>query len=394
VEYEGAEDEMSGVLRIGVIGVGGMGQGHCRTMARVEELSLCAVCDTDAATAEAVATAHGVPGFTAYRELLRAGLCEAVLIATPHPQRPSIARACLAAGLHVLSEKPLSERIGSAEAMVQAAERAGLVLAVDFQRRTEPAIAAAIRLVRQGALGRLYRRTLISPEFRSQAYYDSGGWRATWRGEGGGVMMNQAPHVLDIFVSLGGMPSRVLGRVETRMHRIEVEDHAEALLEYPDGGTGYFMCSTCEAGPGQMIELFGDRGKLCWRNGVLELQRFETPIAEFNARNKKMWGSPACETESVPVVAPPGYEAGHIDILRNFARSVLYGEPLIAPGADGLLSLELANAVWLSAARGGWLELPVSRRAYDRFLAARRRHAAGTQTESVSQRETDPRLGA
>jgi len=259
-----------GKVRFGVIGVGGMGQGHCNSLKRVEEAVLTAVCDIDPNTAKQVGETHGVPYFLRHRDLIRSGLCDAVIIATPHPPRPPIAVDCARAGIHILCEKPLSERVSTADKIIAAAKETGVAFAVDFQRRTEPAFRKALEIVRSGALGRIYRRTLISPEYRSQAYYDSGGWRATWKGEGGGVMMNQSPHILDLFILLGGKPSRVWGRTETRLHNIEVEDHAEAVLEYPDGGTGYFYCSTCEAGPGQMIEIFGDKGKLCYRNGKLQ----------------------------------------------------------------------------------------------------------------------------
>lgn len=375
------------VVRMGVVGVGGMGQGHCKTMKGVEEMKLTAVCDIDPVTAEKVGAEHGVPWFQRHRDLIRSGLCDAVLIATPHPPRPPIAIDAMKAGLHVLSEKPLSERVSTADKMIAAARETGVVFAVDFQRRTEPAFKKAIELVRSGVLGQVYRRTLISPEYRSQAYYDSGGWRATWAGEGGGVMMNQSPHVLDLFILLGGMPCRVTGNTETRLHHIEVEDLAEASLVYPDGGTGHFYCSTCEAGPGQMIEIFGDEGKLCWRNGQLKLYRFDPPIAEFTRTSEKMWGGPKCEEVEVEV---PDGPRGHINILRNFARSILFGEPLVSPGAEGIRSLELANAVWLSAYRGRPVDLPLSRPAYDRFLARMRRESTFEKTVRGSHRETDP----
>ncbi len=374
-------------VRFGVIGVGGMGQGHCRTLAKADEAVLTAVCDIDPATAKKVGEEHGVRWFRRHKDLIRSGLCDAVIIATPHPVRPAIAIDCARAGIHLLCEKPLSERVSTAEKVVNAAREAGVALAVDFQRRTEPAFRKALELVRSGALGRIYRRTLISPEYRSQAYYDSGGWRATWKGEGGGVMMNQAPHIMDMFIQLGGKPCRVIGRCETRLHDIEVEDHAEALLEYPDGGTGYLYCSTCEAGPGQMIEVFGDKGKLCFRNGRLQFWRFEPAIARFTKENTAMWARPEC-TET-PLELEEQEQRGHINIIRNFARHILSGESLVSPGVEALDSLELANAVWLSSYRSKPVELPLNRGAYDRFLAAKRRTSVSRKTVR-EHRETDP----
>jgi predicted dehydrogenase len=319
--------------------------------------------------------------------LLAAGLCDAVLIATPHPERPPIAIDAMKAGLHVISEKPLSERISTADAMVATAKETGVVLGIMFQRRTEPVLAKAIEIAKSGVLGKVNRTTMISPEYRSQAYYDSGGWRATWAGEGGGVMMNQSPHILDLFVQIGGKPSSVYGRVETRLHHIEVEDIGEAMLTYPDGGTGYLYCSTNEAGPGQMIEIFGDGGKLIYRDGVLKLYRFEPSITEFTRTSTKMWGGPTCTEEILDI---PEAECGHAVITRNFARHLLYDEPLIAPGEDGIASLELANAIWLSAHLGKPVELPISRAAYDAMLTRFRTESTFVKGVVGVHRETDP----
>jgi len=376
------------VVRFGVIGVGGMGQDHCKSIRDIEEAKLAAVCDHDAATGEKAGKEFHVPFFTSHKQLIRAKLCDAVLVATPHPLRPEIAVDCANAGLHILSEKPLSERVSTADKMIAVARRNNIVLGVDLPLRTEPEIVSAIEFVRGGGLGRVKRCVMILPKYRSQAYYDAGGWRGTWRGEGGGVMMNQSSHVLDLFILLGGMPRRVLGRAATRLHHIEVEDLAEAILEYPGGGTGYFYCSTNEAGPGEMIEIFGDAGKLCYRDGKLTLFRFEPPIAEFTRNNQQMWGSPKC-TE-LPVKIKDRKGSGYANIIRNFARHILFGDKLFAPGEEGLWSLELANAVYLSAHQGKPVDLPINRKAYDRFLAKMRKESTFRKNVIVDKRETDP----
>lgn len=378
---------LSGPIRFGVIGTGGMGQGHCDTIRSIRDARVTAICDIDEAVAKEVGAKHKAQGFTRHRELIRSGLCDAVIVATPHPVRPPIAIDAMRAGLHLLSEKPLSERVSTADRMVATAKKTGVAFAVMFQRRTEPALAKAIAIARSGALGKLHRITMISPEYRSQAYYDSGGWRATWSGEGGGVMMNQSPHILDLFIQLGGRPATVYGRTETRQHDIEVEDLAEAMLTYPGGGTGYFYCSTLEAGPGQMIEVFGEKGKLVYREKELKFYRFDTPISTFTRTNKSMWAAPKCVEQKLRIGKRP---SGHREIIKNFVRHLLRGEPLITPGEDGLLSLELANAVWLSADRGATVRIPLNRRAYDALL--KRKRAASTFVKKVkrTQRETDP----
>jgi predicted dehydrogenase len=373
-------------VRLAVIGTGGMGSHHCGTLGKVPEVKLVAICDIDPETAKRVGEKHGVPFFTNHQDLITAKLCDAVLIATPHPQRPAIAIDCMNAKLHVLSEKPLSEKVSSADQMVKTAKRKGVALAIMFQRRLEPPFAKAIELVKSGALGTIWRTTLISPEYRTQPYYDSGNWRATWSGEGGGVMMNQSPHVLDLFIQLGGMPSEVLGRVETRLHRIEVEDVAEAMLRYPGGGTGYFYCSTNELGPGQMIEIFGTQGKLCYRDKVLKFYRFSQSVPEFTFQTDKTWAAPECTEETLDI---PAVEWGQYSIIQNFARHLLNGEKLVSPGEDGVQSLELANAAWLSAQLGKPVKLPLSRKAYDKFLEKKR--AESTFVKKVKeQRATDP----
>lgn len=374
-------------LRIAVIGAGAMGQGHCSSIGRVPELRLTAVCDTHEETVRAVGSRFGVPAFTDVDALLAAGCADAALVAVPHPLHAAITLPCLAAGWHVLCEKPLADTVGAADAMLAAARARGVAFAVMFQRRTEPALAKAIEIVRGGQLGRLFRRTMISPEYRSQAYYDSGTWRATWSGEGGGVSMNQSPHILDLFILLGGMPCEVYGRMEIKLHRIEVEDLAEGMLTYPDGGHGYLYCSTNEAGPGQMIEIFGDQGKLLYRNGALTLYRFEPSVTEYTRTATGMWGGPQC-TE-VPVEINEA-ACGHGVITRNFARHILHGEPLLTPGEEGLASLELANALWLSASQGKPVTLPISRRAYDAFLEKKRKASTFQKGEVRVQRVTDP----
>jgi len=374
-------------VRFGVIGTGGMGRCHCGNFEKIKEARLTAICDIEPATAQKVGAEYRVPHFLHHKELIASRLCDAVLVATPHPVRPAIAIDCMKAGLHLLSEKPLSERVSTADRMIRTARKTQVAFGVMFQRRTEPAFIKALEIVRSGALGRVYRATLISPEYRSQAYYDSAGWRATWHGEGGGVMMNQAPHILDLFVQLGGKPSAVLGRAETRLHKIEVEDVAEALLTYPGGGSGTLYTSTNEPAPGQMIEVFGDKGKLVYRDDTLRFFLYEAPISEFTRTNASMWARPKTEEVKLEI---PQQDSGHYLIVKNFARHILHGEPLLSPGEDGLAPLELANAVWLSAHLKKPVKLPLNRRAYDNFLAAKRRKFKPPKARAPAQRVTDP----
>lgn len=378
-------------VRIGVIGVGGMGSGHCNSIQDIEEIELAAVVDIDGDRAREIGEKHDVPHFEHHGELLDAEMVDAVVVATPHYYHPPIAIDAFQAGLHVLSEKPIGVRVGYAEKMVKAARQNDRIFCVMFQRRTEPAIRKARELVASGELGEIRRTLLVSPEFRSQAYYDSGGWRATWAGEGGGPLMNQSPHIMDIFVQLGGMPEKVSGTTKTLMHEIEVEDQAEAVLEYENGAPGYFYVSTCEPGPGQIIQIWGEKGKLQFLDGDLSFTRYKTPVSEFSRTNTEMWASPEAEQVKLDL---PECDSGHHVILRNFARAILHGEELIAPGADGVNQLELANAIMLSSHLGETVRCPIDRQQFNELME----HLSATSSYDESQagqvkRETDPQFG-
>jgi len=356
-------------VRFGIVGVGCMGLGHCDNIKIVEEAELTAICDIEQAKAEKVGHDYGVPFFFKHQDLIKSGLCDAIIVATPHPSHPEIAINAMRAGLHVLCEKPLSERVSTADAMIATAKETDMVLGVMLQMRMRPVFAKAIQIVQSGLLGRIYRVTMICTSFRTQAYYNSGGWRATWSGEGGGVMMNQAPHNLDLFYLLGGKPETIHARTETRLHDIEVEDLAEAMLTYPGGGTGYFYCTTNESGPGDMMEVFGDKGKLCYRDNTLRYFRFEPGVKEFIDSTLEMWGKPELIEEPLEI---EDRDAGRVPVIRNFARHLLHGEPLNAPAEDAIHSLELANGAWLSAHQKRVIEFPVSRADYDEFLEMKR----------------------
>jgi len=374
-------------VRVAVVGVGGMGSNHTSTCSELEEFEVVATVDVRPDRAREIAEQHGVPNwFDSHVALLEAEIADAVIIATPHYFHPTIAIDAFEHGLHVLSEKPIGVRIGMAEKMVEAAEASGKVFAVMFQMRSHAAIKKAKELVEAGEIGDIKRTLLVSPEFRSQAYYDSGTWRATWGGEGGGVLLNQAPHIMDVFTMLGGMPKTVSGRCETLMHDIEVEDHAEAMLEYEGGGAGYFYVSTCEIGQ-RTIEIVGDKGKLRIEGSDLKFWRFEPPVTEFNETNTEMWGKPTVtpvELEIEPC------ESGHRVILRNFAHAILDGEPLLSPGEVGLKSLELADAITLSSHKGEPVDIPIDRQEFHELIDYLRSTSSFKDEWGETHVETDP----
>lgn len=374
-------------VKVGTIGVGGMGTGHCEGITKnVEEADLVAVCDTDKAVADEKAAQYGVPAFYDHKSLIKAGICDAVTIATPHYFHPPIAVDAFKAGLHVLSEKPIAVTGKAADKMLSTAEKSGKVFAVMYQHRTRGVMQAMKRIVDSGVLGRIYRATMIETHFRTQAYYNSAGWRATWEGEGGGVLLNQSPHGIDIFTWLMGMPEKVHAVTDTWRHDIEVEDEASALLWWENGAKGYYHTSTNEVPGTDLLEICGDKGKMVFAQGKLSFYGIEPDIDTFSNDSGIMWGSPEVSEQPVEI---EDTATGHSAIIQNWARAILYGEDLLAPGAEGINSLEFINAVILSGATGKQVKLPVSRSKYDKFIKDKIKSSTGKKTV-VELRQTDP----
>ncbi|MCD6083811.1 Gfo/Idh/MocA family oxidoreductase [Candidatus Aerophobetes bacterium] len=373
-------------VRLGVIGLGGMGQGHLRSIKEVQEAELTAVSDVDAEINKKISEEYGVPGFTNYEELLESKLVDAVLIATPHYFHPEIGIAAMRRGIHCLSEKPIAVSVSDADRFVEEAQRSGVVFSVMYQQRTLPQMRLARKIMESGRLGQIRRTCMIEPNYRSQAYYDSATWRATWKGEGGGVLINQAPHGIDLFLLLGGMPSRVTAKVRTRLHNIEVEDEATALLEYPNGAWGYYYTTTNEAPHTSFMEICGDNGKMVYQGGLLKLYSLKTSIPEFTFSTKEMWASPEVVEEKLEL---PQCETGHKEIIRNFCRSILFKEELIAPGEQGIWSVEFINALILSGKKGKPVDIPVDREEYEELLNGLKKISRERKIKKV-QRITDP----
>ena len=254
--------------------------------------------------------------------------------------------------------------------MIAAAADAGRVLAVNFQQRFRPLIERARALIDTGELGPLVRVLCVEPWFRTAAYYRSAGWRGTWRGEGGGVLLNQAPHTLDLLCHLAGPPARVWGWVRTRVHAIEVEDSAQALLEYPNGAPGYLHVSTVEAGSRRRIQIIGERATLDLDGDQLTITRFAQPLDEFRAGSAELFSAPAA---AEVVALPPGDGGVHLAVYRDLHAAILEGRQPLIDGAEGRMSLELANAIVLSSYVEKPVTLPLDRGSYSALLADLRR---------------------
>jgi len=375
-------------VRVGVIGLGGMGTAHCEGLTKkVEETVVTAVCDIVPEIADEKAATYGAKAFYDHRKLIRSGLVDAITIATPHYFHPPIAVAGFKAGLHVLSEKPIGVTVKAADAMLAAAKESGLVFGVMHQRRANPTDQAMKKIVESGKLGRIYRAMMVEAHYRTQGYYDSATWRATWKGEGGGVLLNQSPHGIDIFMWLMGLPKRVQAVTRTWRHRIEVEDEASAMIEWENGAIGYYHTSTNESPGSEIIEICGDEGKMVYTGGKITLYKISPPLQEFTDDAGIMWGNPKAETVPVELIDRP---TGHSAILRNWARAILFGEELLAPGEEGIKSLEFINAVILSGATKKPVEFPVPRETYEWWIRKKARTST-FQKVVKEQRQTDPR---
>jgi predicted dehydrogenase len=389
----GKEQTANRVIKAAVIGVGNIGSVHAAQIYRgnIAGMRLGALCDIDPRRRAALRMEYpDVPLYAGAEELLAEKSIDAVIIATPHPFHAPIAIAAFAAGKHVLSEKPAAVEVAEAMSVVDAAERSGKVYGVMFNQRTDPLFAKARELIRGGELGALKRTSwTVTNWYRTQAYYDSGGWRATWNGEGGGVLLNQAPHNLDLWTWLAGMPLAVRAVCsEGKYHRIGVEDEATIYAEFPGGATGVFITSTGEAPGTNRLELVFDRGRLLLENGRLNVLRLGVSEREFCFTSKAGYALPDITEENI-VLRPE--RDGHSLILEDFARTILSGTPLLSPGRDGVNELSISNAAYLSSWTGRRVELPLSPASmaeFHKLLTAKRSAeqsgAAGTRGEAAN----------
>ena len=375
-------------LAVAVIGAGGMGQAHCIAVRKdVAETKLVAVVDPFQANAEAVAKLHKIPYFRTTKQLIKANCCDAVIVAAPHPLHLQVVRECARAKIHILCEKPIAETVNSADKIIKAAKQNRVKLGVMFQRRFEPLWAKFLEITGSGKLGALRRAVLLLPDFRTQAYYAANTWRATWQGEGGGVLVNQAPHILDLFLQATGLPLSVLGRVGTKCHSIEVEDHAEAMLTFKNGATGYIYTSTNEPEQGISMDITFERGRLVYRDGKLEMSTYANPLTRHIKTSRELWNRPEVKTTEVKFRPK---KTGHFQVIQNFARHVLYKEKLLCSGESALASLEVANAILLSSDRGQEVSLPTPRRAYDALLKRLRDSSTFRKKVTGGKPQTDP----
>lgn len=358
-------------VRLGIIGYGSMGSSHAKYIqeGEVPGCVLSCIFDNDPAKLEKARSElnDDVVIFDDYEKLLSTCTCDAVLIATPHYFHPEIAQKAFESGKHVLCEKPAGVYTLQVEQMNKAAEESGKVFSMMFNQRTNPMYAKAKEMVECGELGPLKRSVwIITDWYRPQSYFDAGTWRATWKGEGGGVLLNQDPHQLDLWQWICGMPVCINAFCYFgKYHDIEVEDDVTAYAEYENGATGVFITTTGEAPGTNRFEISGDLGKLVIENDKLTFYKLEMSERKFNSEFKGGFGQPKFTVE---VIEAPGENPQHKGITRNFVNAILHGEKLIAPGCEGINSLTLSNAMLLSSWTGKKAELPIDAQLFKQLL--------------------------
>ncbi|KKO51266.1 Gfo/Idh/MocA family protein [Paenibacillus sp. DMB20] len=376
-------------LKIGVIGLG-MGYFHARTLAAgaIRGACLAAVCDVQPAKRE-MARAELPEEVSIWEDaqaMMASGELDAVIIATPHYGHPEEAIFAFGQGLHVLIEKPAGVYTKQVREMNRVAAGSGKVFSIMYNQRCNPLYRKLRELIADGELGDIRRMNwIVTHWYRSQSYYDSGGWRATWAGEGGGVLINQSPHQLDLWQwTTGLMPRRIRAFCSFGKYRnIEVEDDVTAYAEYENGATGIFITTTGEAPGSNRFEVTGDRGKIVVEDEKLTFWRLRVPEPQFNREYAGGFGQPECWKCEIPV---SGDDPHHAGIIQNFTDAILHGVPLIAPGEEGIKGLTLSNAMHLSSWKDDWVTLPLDEELYHEQLQERIRNS----TYQKEVRETGP----
>ena len=354
-------------VRVGVVGVGGMGGSHARSLHKgdINRATLGAVCDANPVHFDNFA---GVPSFTDFEQMLDSGTIDAVVIATPHYFHTSQGIAALERNIPTLTEKPMAVDKADAEKMIAAWEKHKPVFSAMFNQRTTPVYKKLRELLHDGTLGELRRVTwIITDWFRTEAYYASGGWRATWGGEGGGILVNQCPHNLDLFQWLFGMPTSVTALAKYgKYHDIEVEDEFHAIFDFAGNATGSMISTTGEAPGVNRLEIATDNGLILVRDNTIEWHKTEVPVGQWSHESSSRTAMPPTWKIEIPATGKSG---AHSEILVNFIDAIIDGTPLIASATEGVNSVEIANAILLASHQRRTVDLPLDSAEYASFLA-------------------------
>ena len=381
-------------IRYGIVGVGNQGTYYALRLdgGLVEDSRLTAVADIDPVKIEAIKPKlkGEVKYYSDYKQMLSDGVCDAVLVAVPHYDHPKIVIECLNRGIHVITDKPAAVYTKQVEEMNAAAEKSNALFGMMFNQRTNCLYRKMKEIIASGGIGDLQRvNWIITDWFRTQKYYDSGSWRATWKGEGGGVLINQCPHQLDLVQwVVGEMPVSVNGFCKYgKWHDVEVEDEVTAYFEYANGASGVFITTTGEAPGTNRFEVSGTKGKLLCENKKLYFYQNAEDSQVFSKTSSESFAAPKCE-----VIEPEtdGENPQHVGILQNFTRAILGKEPLFVDGKEGIRGVELMNAIELSGwNNGARVNLPIDGDAYYAELS---KHVAVSRFKAVNDNQVEGTL--
>ena len=348
-------------IRLGIIGIGNMGSGHATRIkaGNCPDFVLTAVADINPKRLEWAERelGDGVKRFDSAEDMLSSGLIDACIVAVPHYDHPKYVIECLKKGIHVMCEKPAGVYTKQVREMNEEAKKhPDVVFGMMFNQRTNCVYRKMRELVQSGKYGQIRRTNwIITDWYRPQAYYNSGSWRATWSGEGGGVLLNQCPHNLDLWQWICGMPKKVSAHMQFgKWHDIEVEDDVSVYCEYPNGATGVFVTTTGDAKGTNRFEIQLDGAKLVADYSGLTVLEFDISEPEFSRTNTVPFGNLSAHKADIEL---DGENPQHDGVLRAWGGAILRGEPLVADGSEGIRGLKLSNAIHLSAWLGRDIDL-------------------------------------
>lgn len=373
-------------VRLGIIGVGNMGSGHAKsvTLGKCPDFELVAVADIKPERLAKIKELNpNVTCFDTAEAMLDSGMIDACMVCVPHYSHPKYTIECMKRGIHVMCEKPAGVYTKQVREMMEESKKhPDVVFGMMFNQRTNCIYRKMRELVKSGEYGNIRRTNwIITDWYRPQAYYDSGDWRATWSGEGGGVLLNQCPHQLDLWQWICGMPKKVEAHLQYgRWHDIEVEDDVTTCVEYENGATGVFITSTGDAHGTNRFEIQLDRAKLVAENGKLYMTEYEISEPEFSKTNKIPFGNLPAKTFEVET---DGKNPQHVGVINAWGGAILRGEPLVAGGCEGIYGLTLSNAMHLSSWLGKEITLPFDEDLYYNELM--KRVATSKRKKSVNE---------
>jgi len=376
------------IVRLGIVGLGNMGKAHLANIraGKVQGLRVTALCESVGTIPPLV---EGETPFTDVNAMIHSGKIDAILICTPHFSHTTIGIEALKNGLHVLVEKPISVHKADCERLIAAHTNKKQIFAAMFNQRTNAVFKKVKDLLDSGELGEVRRvHWEVTNWFRTNYYYATGGWRGTWKGEGGGVLMNQCPHNLDLFQWMFGMPDKVRGFCQFgRYHEIEVEDNVTAFMEYNNGTTATFVTSTGEAPGANKLEISAEQGRLTITDGTqIHFQRNRQQMSKFCMEAEAAFAMPENWHMSIPTEQSGGQ---HTEILQNFTNAILKDELLLSPAEQGIHSVELANAILLSTWLDKTIDLPFDSSEYEKLLIEKGENSTFQKTKVVAKASSD-----